>query len=177
VAVQDGSLRFLFENKEWVYNGKGFEMLAALNQHCHPDSVANAFPTLLLLFNDSMGVSEEIMAFCSWFDGMVKDMALCKIFLPPILIVMFFLHSLHSCYNDCLEQFCSRYKSLEGASLDSLWRTSTTTMSLSWLGRIRNFLWSKLLKWWLLLPPLKRINRERSGTTRMNGLPLSTSKA
>jgi hypothetical protein len=35
-----------------------------------------------------------------------------------MLIVMFFLHSLHSHYDALLEQFCSHYKSLEGASLD-----------------------------------------------------------
>jgi hypothetical protein len=35
-----------------------------------------------------------------------------------MLIVMFFLHSLYSCYDAFLEQFCSCYKSLEGASLD-----------------------------------------------------------
>jgi hypothetical protein len=57
VTVQDGSLPFLFENKGLMYDGKGFEMLAALNQHCCcPDSVANAFTTLMLLFNkNSMG--------------------------------------------------------------------------------------------------------------------------
>jgi hypothetical protein len=72
-------------------------MLAALNQYCCPDLVANALTTtLMLLFNDNMDASEEIKAFCSWFNGMVNDMAHCKIFLPPILIVMFFLCSLHS---------------------------------------------------------------------------------
>ncbi len=50
-------------------------MLDALNQHCRPDFVANAFTTLLSLFNDNMGKSEEIMAFYSHFDGMVNDMA------------------------------------------------------------------------------------------------------
>jgi hypothetical protein len=33
---------------------------------------------------------------------------------------MFFLRSLHSSYDDLLEQFCSHYKSLEGPSLDSI---------------------------------------------------------
>jgi hypothetical protein len=79
-------------------------MLAALNWHCCPDSVANAFTTLLSLSNISMGVSKEIMAFCSQFNGMVNYMARCRIFLPSILIVMFFLCSLHSCYDDLLEQ-------------------------------------------------------------------------
>jgi hypothetical protein len=63
VTVQDGSLHFLFKNKGLLYNGKGFKMLAALNQHCHPDSVANAFTTLMSPFNNSMSKSEDIMAF------------------------------------------------------------------------------------------------------------------
>ncbi len=63
VAVQDGSLCFLFENKGSMYDGTGFEMLSVLNEHCRPDSVANAFTTLMSLINDSMGESEEIMVF------------------------------------------------------------------------------------------------------------------
>ncbi len=105
VAVQEGSLRFLFETKGSMYDGKGFEMLDALNQHCRPDSVANAFTTPLSLFNDNMGELEEIMAFRSRFDGMVNNMAGCKIVIPPILMVMFFLSLLHSRYNELLEQF------------------------------------------------------------------------
>jgi hypothetical protein len=120
VAVQDGSLCFLFKSKGLMYDGKGFEMLAALNQHCRLDLVASAFTSLLLLFNDSMGESEEIMAFCSQIDGMINDIACCKIAIPPILMVMIFPHLLHSCYNDLLEQFQSWYKSLKGASLDSI---------------------------------------------------------
>jgi hypothetical protein len=120
VAVQDGSLHFLFENKGVMYDGKGFKMLAVLNQHWRPNSVANAFTTLLLLFNDSMGTSEEIMAFRSWFDEMIKNMARCKIVIPPILMVMFFLRLLHSCYDDILKQFWLHYKSLEGASFNSV---------------------------------------------------------
>jgi hypothetical protein len=120
VALQDGSLCFLFENKGSMYDGKGFKMLAALNQHCRPNSVANAFTTLMLLLNDSMGELEEIMAFQLRFDGMVNSMPHCKIILPPGHMVMFFLCSLHFCYNDLLVQFYSCYKSLEGASLDSI---------------------------------------------------------
>jgi hypothetical protein len=105
VVVQEGLLHFLFENKGSMYDGKGYEMLDALNQHCRPDSVSNAFSTLLLLFNDSMGESEETMAFHSHFDGIVDNMAQCKIVIPPILMVVFFLCLLHSCYDDLLEQF------------------------------------------------------------------------
>jgi hypothetical protein len=120
VAVQDGSLRFLFENKGLMYDGNGFELLAVLNQHCCPDSVANAFTTLILLFNDSMGESEEIMAFRLRFDGMVNNMSHYKIILPPVLMVMFFLCSLHCHYDNLLKRFHSRYKSLEDTSLDSI---------------------------------------------------------
>ncbi len=63
MAVQDGSLRFLFENKGSMFDGKGFKMLAALNQQCHPDSVANAFMTLMSLFNDNMGKVKETLVF------------------------------------------------------------------------------------------------------------------
>jgi hypothetical protein len=120
VAVQDGSLHFLFEIKGSMYDRKGFEMLAMLNQHFRPNSVANSFTTVMSLFNSSMGKLEEIMAFKSWFDGMVNNMSRCKIILPPVLMLMFFLCSLHSHYNNLLEQFCSCYKPLEGDSLDSI---------------------------------------------------------
>jgi hypothetical protein len=33
LAVKDGKLRFLFENKGDIYNGRGFEMLSALNAY------------------------------------------------------------------------------------------------------------------------------------------------
>jgi hypothetical protein len=120
VAIQDGSLHFLFENKGLMYDRKGFEMLAALNQHCHPNSVANAFTTLMSLFNNGTGELEEIIVFRSRFDKMVNNVSHCKIILPPVLMVMFFPRSLHSFYGDLLEQFCSCYKSLEGASLNSI---------------------------------------------------------
>ncbi len=74
-----------------MYDGKGFEMLAALNQHCRPDSVANVFTTLMLLFNNSMGELEEIIAFQSRSNRMANNMSRCKIILPPVLMVMFFL--------------------------------------------------------------------------------------
>jgi hypothetical protein len=47
LAVKDGDLRFLFENKGDIYNGQGFEMMGVLNAYCCPDSVANAFSSLL----------------------------------------------------------------------------------------------------------------------------------
>ncbi len=103
-----------------LYYGKGFEMLAALDQHCRPDTVANALTTLMSLFNDIQGNSEPIMEFCSCFDGMVMDMTRCKIMIPSILLVMFFLCALNGHYADLLKQFCSRLKVLEDASVDTV---------------------------------------------------------
>jgi hypothetical protein len=82
-------------------------------------------PTTLTAFKsfrctDSMTDFKKIMAFCLRFDGMVNNMAQCKITIPPILLVMFFLWSLHPCYEALLKQLHSWYKSLESASLDSI---------------------------------------------------------
>jgi hypothetical protein len=119
-AVCEGSLRFLFDIKGTLYHGKGFEMLAALDQHCRPDLITNAFCMLMSLFNDVQGLSEAVFEFCSRFDGMVMDLSCSKIILPPILLVMLFLRALHSRYSDILDQFWSRYKKLEAATIDSV---------------------------------------------------------
>jgi hypothetical protein len=55
LAEKDGNLQFFFKNKGNLFNGHGFEMLVALTQHCCPNSVANAFTSLLFLFNDVQG--------------------------------------------------------------------------------------------------------------------------
>jgi hypothetical protein len=52
LAVKEGSLCFLFKNKGSLFHGRGFEMLDTLMQHCQPDTVSNAFTSLLSLFND-----------------------------------------------------------------------------------------------------------------------------
>jgi hypothetical protein len=119
-AVREGSLRFLFDNKGTMCHGKGFEMLAVLNQHCCPDTIANAFSTLMSLFNDVQGPLEPVLEFRSRFDGMVLDMSRSKIILPPILLVMLFLCALHSRYSNILDQFRSRYKNLETLTIDSV---------------------------------------------------------
>ncbi len=49
LAIKEGSLRSLFENKGSLFHGRGFEMLDTLMQHCHPDTVSNAFTSLLSL--------------------------------------------------------------------------------------------------------------------------------
>jgi hypothetical protein len=120
LAVKDGLLCYLFENKGNLYNGRGFEMLAAISQHCRPDSVANAFTSLLSLFNDVQGNDEPILQYRSRFYGIILDLSRCKVAIPQILLVMLFLQALHSRYSDLLEQFCTRFKSIEHATIDSI---------------------------------------------------------
>ncbi len=62
-AVCEGSLRFLFDNKGTLYHGKGFEMLAVLDQHCRPDTIVNAFSMLMSLFNDVQSPPELSSSF------------------------------------------------------------------------------------------------------------------
>jgi hypothetical protein len=97
LTVKDGDLSFLFETKGDIYNGRGFEMLGALNAYCRPDLVANAFSSLLLIFNKLQGKNEPILAFRSWFDSLILEMSCCKVVIPPLLLVMLFLQALHSC--------------------------------------------------------------------------------
>jgi hypothetical protein len=61
MAIKDGSLCFLFENKGDLFHGHGFKMLATLDQHCHPDIISNAFSSLLSLFNEVQGDNEPIL--------------------------------------------------------------------------------------------------------------------
>ena len=120
MAVKDGNLCFLFENKGALFHGRGFEMLATLMQHCRPDSVSNAFTSLLSIFNDVQGESESILEYRSCFDGLTMELARCKIIIPSILLVMLFLRALHSWYATIFEQYRSRFKPIETATLDSI---------------------------------------------------------
>jgi hypothetical protein len=95
-------------------------MIDVLNRHCRPDSVTDAFATLMSLFNDVQGDSESIVEFWSHFDGMIMDMSRCKVVIPPLLLVMIFIHALHLHCSDILNQFRSRYKGLESATVDSV---------------------------------------------------------
>ncbi len=120
LAVKDGALHFLFENKGTQYHGQGFEMLAALTQHCHHDTVSNAFASLLSLFNDVQGESEPILEYCSRFDKLSQELSRCKVVLPHLLSVMLFLRALHICYADIIEKFCTHFKSIKTASIHSI---------------------------------------------------------
>jgi hypothetical protein len=117
-AVKDGSLHFLFENKGDQFHGRGFEMLATLDQHCRPDTVSNTFSSLLYLFNEVQKDGKPILEYCSRFDGLILEMSRCKVAIPQILLVMLFLWVLNVCYSTIVDQFRSRFKSLESATID-----------------------------------------------------------
>ncbi len=120
LAVKDGALRFLFDNKGTQYHGWGFEMLAALTQHCRPDTVSNAFASLLSLFNNVQGELEPILEYRSRFNGLTQELLRCKVFLPHLLSVMLFLRALHIHYADIIEQFCTHFKSIKTMSINSI---------------------------------------------------------
>ncbi len=123
LAVKDGSLCFLFENKGDQFHGHGFKMLATLDQHCHPDTLSNVF-SFLSLFNEVQGGSEPILEYRSRFDGLMLDMSWCKVAIPQILLVMLFLWVLNSCYSTILDQFRSHFKSrMSRITTPSRWLT------------------------------------------------------
>jgi hypothetical protein len=95
-------------------------MLATLHQHCRPDTVSNAFFSLLSLFNEVQGDSKPILEYRSCFDGLILDMSRCKASIPQILLVILFLRALNSCYSTILDQFRSRFKSLDSATIGSV---------------------------------------------------------
>ena len=72
------------------------------------------------LFNDVQGESKPIVEFRSRFDGMIMDMSRCKVVIPPLLLVMIFIRALHTRYSDILDQFRSRYKDLDSATVDTV---------------------------------------------------------
>jgi hypothetical protein len=120
LAVKDGNLWFLFENKGNLYNDRGFEMLAAFTQHCHPNSVANAFTSLLLLLNDVQGNDKPILQYLFHFDRILMELSWCKVAIPQILLVMLILCAIPNCYLDLLEQFCTHFKSIKTATINSI---------------------------------------------------------
>ncbi len=179
LVVKDGLLHYLFKNKGALYNGRGFEMLAALNQHCHPNSMANAFTSLLTLFNDIQGTEEPIFQYHSQFDGIVMELSHCKVAIPQILMVMLFLCAIYSRYLDLLEQFCTRFKLIKMARwLPSiqLSKISHITMALrSMNAKVEPNLQHLLLGCQLLLAPT-RITKVRSGIRLLNGFPNSANR-
>ncbi len=118
LAVKDGSLHFLFENKGDIYNCHGFEMLAALSQHCHPDLVSNAFTSLISFFNDVQGQDEPILQYQSCFGGLIMELSHCKVTNTQMLMVMLFLWVVHVHYSELLNQLWTCFKSIEMATID-----------------------------------------------------------
>ncbi len=95
-------------------------MLDALIRYCCPDTVSNAFASLLSLFNDVQQESEPTLEYCSHFDGLTLKLSRCKVVLPHLLSVMLFLRGLHSWYDDIVTQFRSGHKSIKMATIDSI---------------------------------------------------------
>jgi hypothetical protein len=118
LAVKEGSLRFLFENKGSLFHGPGFEMLDTLMQHCQPDTVSNTFTSLLSLFNDVQRDSKSIIKYRSCLDGVTLELAPCKVVILSILLVMLFLRALHGWYKEIVNQFWMHFKPIETTILD-----------------------------------------------------------
>ena len=118
LAVKDGSLCVLFDNKGDMFNGKGFEMLAALNHHCCTETVSTAFSSLMSLFNKIQGESESILAYRSRFNGLVNNLSWSKVSIPLVLIIMLFRHCIHGHYSEILDQFWTRHMLLETTNIN-----------------------------------------------------------
>jgi hypothetical protein len=73
-----------------------------------------------LIFNKLQGKKGPILAFRTHFDGLILEMACCKVVIPPLLLVMLFMQALHSLYLDIVEQFRTWYKSLETMSIEMI---------------------------------------------------------
>ena len=110
LTVRDVALCFLFKNKGTLYHGRGFEM----------DSVSNAFTSLLSLFSNVQGESESIIEYQYCFGRLILELARCKVVIPSFLLVVLFLHTLHSQYAAIFEQYWSHFKPILAATLDSL---------------------------------------------------------
>jgi hypothetical protein len=95
LTVWEDTLWFLFKNKGSQFHGWGFEMLATIMQHCCPNTLSNAFTSLLSLFNNVHGEFKSILEYWSQFDGLTLKLAWCKVMIPSILLVMLFLRALH----------------------------------------------------------------------------------
>jgi hypothetical protein len=118
LVVKDGSLKYAFENKGSMFDGRGFEMLAALNRHCHPESVSNIIGSLHSSYNDMQGKVESIQEYCSCFDGLINNLSHCKVGIPPRVLVMLFLQALHGHCSNIMDQFWSCFKSLDTTTIN-----------------------------------------------------------
>ncbi len=73
------------------------------------------------------------MEYRTRFDGLTIELSRCKVALPTILLVMFFLCGLHSHYPNIVEQFSSRLKQIESATINSIISNITYHDKSPWL--------------------------------------------
>ena len=74
MAVQDGSVRYLFDKTGDLYYGCRFEMLAALEANFKPATFSHTFAVLLFLINSKQS-EEGIHEFWVCFEGHLHDMS------------------------------------------------------------------------------------------------------
>jgi hypothetical protein len=72
------------------------------------------------LFNDVQKDNKLIWEYRSCFDGFVDNLCCSKVMIPPVLMVMLFLRSLNGHYSELLDQYRTRFESLETATIDSV---------------------------------------------------------
>jgi hypothetical protein len=133
MAVQDGPVRFLFDNTGNLYFGRGFEMLAALEANFKPATFSHAFATLLSLVNDILA-EEGIHEFWAHFEGHLHDMSRSTVSIPPILQAMLFLRALHPRYKAIIDLFASKQKDISVASINSIALDAQFMDELSFFG-------------------------------------------
>jgi hypothetical protein len=108
LAVKDGLLRYLFENKGDLYNGRCFEMLAALSQHCRPVWLQMLLPHVSCYSTACRGTMSQ-----SYNIGLALTASLWSSWTARLLSPL-----IHSCYSDLLDQFCTRFKSIKTATIN-----------------------------------------------------------
>jgi hypothetical protein len=133
MAVQDGPVRFLFDNTGDLYFGRVFEMLAALEENFKPATFSRAFATLLSLIND-MQAEEGIHEFRARFEGHLHNMSWSTVSIPPILQAMLFLRALHPRYKAIIDLFASKQKDISVASINSIPSDAQFMDELSFFG-------------------------------------------
>jgi hypothetical protein len=133
MAVQDGPVRFLFDNTGDLYFGHRFEMLAALETNFKPATFSHAFATLLSLVNNKQA-EEGIHEFLACFEGHLHNMSRSTVSIPPILQAMLFLWALHPCYKAIIDLFTSKQKDVSISSIDTIVLDAQFMDELSFFG-------------------------------------------
>jgi hypothetical protein len=109
MAVQDGSLHFLFKNKGSMYNGKGFKMLSVLNQYCRVE------------FGHSCTSNSVVAFYPSWNHVVVKavlPISVCPappVIKPSLSVPVSSVSSLHCIV--LLKNLSAVIKQMSGASI------------------------------------------------------------